>query len=808
MVQVSYPGVYIEEVPSGVRTITEVSTSIAAFFGRASQGPINKAVRVLSLADYQRTFGQPHPKSDLAQSVRQFFANGGTDCYVIRLAEGATPAKVTLENLNGDQVLAATAKAEGTWANTVRLEVDYNTANPDETFNLRVLQEEGGTVIKNEAFSGLSMDPNSPRYAPSFVTQSSDLIKLESAVATTATSFDGFSQGRRPLGPTKASGANIQSKLNSLIKASQSKFEISVNESQYVSVDIAISPPIPASIATGSGGIQYNIQEKVNDQLKTVSSEAVLCTLDTVTGVGRLLRFTAGSSAANVSVRVRRSPSDDIATALMLGVDQGGIEAVRFSDHRPAPTATLLPIEDPSSPGSLDTVNELAALQQKVIKEITITATTTPVEVALNAPPCDLKTTQPTTTVPNPQWFQNKSGDSSVTEDQDGVREKLKIIAKAINNESKLTYKAEVWGYQLALIETKGTVNAQPASVETTNKPFDTALKTNVRQYTLGAGGSGSFSVNGTDGTNGGKPNAGTYKGNETDQTGFHALDAVDLFNLVVLPGDEEFDLNDLWSPASNYCKKHRAFLLIDPPSQWTKPDSKTGENRPEVKQDTGLINTLRQTLVKDHSAVFYPRLKYKQNKLVKTIGPAGAIAGLMARTDANRGVWKAPAGIEAGIREIVGLDVELTDAENGVLNKKGVNCLRVFPNGIVNWGARTLDGDDDSGSEWKYIPIRRLALMLEESLYRGTRWVVFEPNDEPLWANIRLNVGAFMMSLFRRGAFQGTSPKEAFYVKCDKDTTTQDDRNKGIVNIDVGFAPLKPAEFVVIKIQQMAGEL
>ncbi|MGB5639498.1 MAG: phage tail sheath C-terminal domain-containing protein, partial [Sedimenticolaceae bacterium] len=172
------------------------------------------------------------------------------------------------------------------------------------------------------------------------------------------------------------------------------------------------------------------------------------------------------------------------------------------------------------------------------------------------------------------------------------------------------------------------------------------------------------------------------------------------------------------------------------------------------------------------------------------------------------RGVWKAPAGIEAGVRDIVGLNVELTDAENGVLNKKAVNCLRVLPNGIVNWGARTLDGDDDFGSEWKYVPIRRLALMIEESLYRGTRWAVFEPNDEPLWANLRLNVGAFMNSLFRQGAFQGASPKEAYYVRCDATTTTQNDRNQGIVNVEVGFAPLKPAEFVIIKIQQIAGEI
>jgi phage tail sheath protein FI len=150
-----------------------------------------------------------------------------------------------------------------------------------------------------------------------------------------------------------------------------------------------------------------------------------------------------------------------------------------------------------------------------------------------------------------------------------------------------------------------------------------------------------------------------------------------------------------------------------------------------------------------------------------------------------------------------------LTDPENGTLNPLGVNCLRNFPvYGSVVWGARTLKGDDRLASEWKYIPVRRTALFIEESLYRGTQWVVFEPNDESLWGQIRLNVGAFMNNLFRQGAFQGTTPREAYFVKCDKETTTQNDINLGIVNIIVGFAPLKPAEFVIIKIQQMAGQI
>ncbi len=171
--------------------------------------------------------------------------------------------------------------------------------------------------------------------------------------------------------------------------------------------------------------------------------------------------------------------------------------------------------------------------------------------------------------------------------------------------------------------------------------------------------------------------------------------------------------------------------------------------------------------------------------------------------------MWKAPAGLDASLVGVQQLRVKLTDAENGELNQLGINCLRTFPAaGHVVWGARTLQGADRLASEWKYIPVRRTALYIEESLFRGTQWVVFEPNDEPLWAQIRLNVGAFMQNLFRQGAFQGKTPRDAYFVKCDKETTTQNDINLGIVNIVVGFAPLKPAEFVVIQLQQIAGQI
>jgi len=238
----------------------------------------------------------------------------------------------------------------------------------------------------------------------------------------------------------------------------------------------------------------------------------------------------------------------------------------------------------------------------------------------------------------------------------------------------------------------------------------------------------------------------------------------------------------------------------MDPPDSWKTVQQATNP--------TSGVNSLRIGLVKDHSAIFFPRITIKENGLDLQVGASGAIAGLMARIDGSRGVWKAPAGTEADIRGITGVEYRFSDRENGQLNPQAVNTIRIFPNGIVNWGARTMDGDDDFASEYKYIPIRRTALYIEESLYCGLKWVVFEPNDEPLWSQIRLNVGAFMHNLFRQGAFQGTTKQEAYFVKCDAETTTQNDRNLGIVNIWVGFAPLKPAEFVVLYLQQIAGQI
>jgi hypothetical protein len=296
----------------------------------------------------------------------------------------------------------------------------------------------------------------------------------------------------------------------------------------------------------------------------------------------------------------------------------------------------------------------------------------------------------------------------------------------------------------------------------------------------------------------------------KTDKKGLYALEqvyAIDgLFNILCIPpytGTGDVDVS-LISEAAAYCEKRRAMLLVDSRSDWT--DKTAAKEKFSDPNDDNVGTRSR------NAALFFPRLK-QPNPLhdgqMEEFVPCGAVAGIFARTDTQRGVWKAPAGLDATLVGVPQLTVPLTNEENGELNPLGINCLRSFPlSGRVVWGSRTLRGADQLADEWKYIAVRRTALFIEESLYRGTQWVVFEPNDEPLWAQIRLNIGAFMHSLFRQGAFQGQTPKDAYFVKCDKETTTQDDINRGIVNIVVGFAPLKPAEFVIIKIQQMAGQI
>jgi hypothetical protein len=287
-------------------------------------------------------------------------------------------------------------------------------------------------------------------------------------------------------------------------------------------------------------------------------------------------------------------------------------------------------------------------------------------------------------------------------------------------------------------------------------------------------------------------------------------LQQADLFNLLCIPplkrsgGDVG---KATWDAAVAYAKSRRAFVIVDPAEHWA-----TAED--VLNASTGVTSVVT---VEDNAAIYFPRILASDplTEAVDSFAPGGAIAGIFASTDLQRGVWTAPAGIQAAMSGVLGLSLggstdagKITEADNAKLNPAGINCLRNFPGyGGVVWGARTLQGADALASDWKYIPVRRLGFYIEESVIRGTKWAVFEPNAPQLWAQITISVSNFMHTLFTQGAFKGTTPGQAYFVRCDNSTTTPDDIANGIVNIAVGFAPIKPAEFVVLYIQQMSAQ-
>jgi uncharacterized protein len=277
----------------------------------------------------------------------------------------------------------------------------------------------------------------------------------------------------------------------------------------------------------------------------------------------------------------------------------------------------------------------------------------------------------------------------------------------------------------------------------------------------------------------------------------------------MLLPGVTE---SLVISTAIAFCERKLVFLVLDPKITDSADGSLTA------------FPILVQTTVGDPSqprsknaALYFPYLLSTDPAIGSTtnvvtaqpyeIPPAPTVAGIYAATDVARGVWKAPAGFQAATNNTLGVVARgaMTDARQGVLNPLGIDCLRDFPNvGTIVFGARTLDTTDQ---QWTYVPVRRMALFLEQTFYANLKWVIFEPNAQPLWSAITTSLNAFMLGLFRQGAFQGTTPSQAFNVQCDSQTTTQADIDAGIVNIVVSFAPLKPAEFVVITIAQLAGQ-
>jgi hypothetical protein len=292
----------------------------------------------------------------------------------------------------------------------------------------------------------------------------------------------------------------------------------------------------------------------------------------------------------------------------------------------------------------------------------------------------------------------------------------------------------------------------------------------------------------------------------EPERRGLWALEHAEPFNILCVPplsSDPGGDVSGRTRRAAvALCQRRRAFFVADPLASWTTVDAVlTG---PEGI-DSGTWGLPRD----DHAAVYLPRLIVSGPRTATPLhcAPSGAVAGIMARVDRRRGVWRAPAGADANLRGVRGVSRAFTHEEQERLNPAGINVLRRFTDrGLVVWGARTLSGDDGSASPWKFVPVRRLALFLEDSIDEGTRWAAVEPNGEPLWAELRRTISAFLNGLFRAGAFAGRTDREAYFVKCDAQTTSAADIDASRVRVVVGFAPFAPAEFVLLELIVKAG--
>ena len=307
---------------------------------------------------------------------------------------------------------------------------------------------------------------------------------------------------------------------------------------------------------------------------------------------------------------------------------------------------------------------------------------------------------------------------------------------------------------------------------------------------------------------------------------GLEALERIDEIAIIAAPGQVTVDAYAAMLDSAERMRDRVA--ILDAPAQVedvelltrvamvaaddrpahadTKTGPADGDGGAGVARNAGSERPGLRPRVSDrgYGAVYFPWIRARDAldpARMVSVPPSGHMAGIFARTDAERGVHKAPANM--AIRGALGLTQIIGRAEQDVLNPAGVNCIRSFSReGIVVWGARTLA---PSASEWRYLNVRRLFNMIEESIANSTRWVVFEPNDQPLWKSIRRDIGAFLTLLWRQGALAGASPEEAFFVKCDSETNPPDVIDAGQVVALIGLAPVKPAEFVIFRIGQSA---
>jgi len=769
-----HPGVYLQEVPSGAQPIEGVSTSTGAFIGKAQMGSLGEAVMVTSLSDFTSQYGDYLSDGYLAHSVLGFFSNGGKRTYIVRIAgTGAAAAEITVRDRKGAPTLHVSAKNEGVWGNLLDLVITDGTSDPDNLFNISVFQNRSSQTpplppLLLESLTDLSMDPSSATFVDA-VGASASYISTASIAANLATATAGVSRGGKlavgngadvlllgvanggaetagVVGPPATAGTSQSGPSPSTNPAADKRrFQINLNG------DGARDITIPGDANTGPL-VAAAIQAAV--RALTANSAALQPAYDNFTAVYQtpalpaqpFYLLTSGTQGAASSVVVTNST----ATPIRLAAGPSSFN-ININNDGPQQVTINGPLADGNAIATAITNAVQAMLPHRAANAPAYLGFACAYDNSSNAA--------------NPSMV--------LTSGTAGVSSSVVVTNGANNNVATL----------LNLGLTNGGREIIGSAVL---RPADSLTPTEMHLGVAVATGNVVSVVAGSDG---GTPQDSDYI------NGLSALDTVQDVNIVAVPG---IGSQNVVASATNYCTQRMDCVFVG--------DMHLTDDTPA--EAITFVNGL--TVKSSYGAVYYPWLRIVDPSGKSTtpipVPPSGYVVGLYAHTDSTRGVWKAPAGTGANIGGLAGLIVNTTDAQQDSLNPIGANVIRSFPaSGIVIWGTRTLATRSDP--EYRYIPVRRTAIYLEQSIYNGIQWAVFEPNDEPLWASLRLNINAFMMLQFRAGAFQGKSATDAFFVKVDSTTTTQADIDAGIVNILVGFAPLKPAEFVVLKLTQKVNQ-
>jgi phage tail sheath protein FI len=845
-----HPGVFVEEVSSGVRPIEGVGTSTAGFVGITAKGVPNKATFISSWSQFVRAFGYLIPNSYLPYAVSQFFANGGKRCYVVR-ALNQISSKTAAATLNDREssskaTLQVRAKGAGSWGNGLIIKVSNGTNNPTSEFKILVSQDDPANTV--ELWDNLSMDPSSQDYVETSINDLSDFIEVKDLSAAVTPATASLTTANVLANPVPFAGGGETLVLETT-DGTQNTVTFTGNTTPanvVANINTAWAAFNVAASQDAAGKLVIRLTSPGYDKYVILSG--------TATAAGRPLEGLAGfaqGAGAAVGAVLKSAAAANFDTT-------GGKNVFNITVNGDALPAVNVTAAAAVTPATLvaDFTNEFASKakglvraslegNRVVISTVNTGASNTALQIggagdtaltfrrfdrggASNAVVNGQGRSEAAfvQSAPGPFALPEGSNFSIITNNGAlGAKVNAQVniatgatfpnlaqvtagqLVNAINAAAGGNFTATVEGasvivrsnrkgpfYNLQVKDGLKSPNIQirfETSIKSGYAEGDAAspyIRPAVATTVLAAG------------DDGGAISNSDLIGSAALKTGLHAFDDVTDVNILAIPG--AFDPSVV-SQAVGYCTTRRdCFFLCDPPGKTTK-DTPT-EDPPKVLDFVSNQITTKTS----YGALYYPWMLIADDvgagkNPTRYVPPSGFIAGLYARIDNTRGVWKAPAGTEASVIGPISLEYSVTDSEQDILNPVGVNCIRQFAaSGIVAWGARTLSTQSDP--EWRYIPVRRYAIYLEQSIYRGTQWAVFEPNDERLWASLKANIEDFLMGEFRKGALAGTTPQQAFQVKCDADLNPFSEVSAGRVNMEVRFAPLKPAEFVIIRISQL----